>query len=187
MKLPCGAWPEGIAWCGRELPHGLTPILLEEPGEILSDLSLVIHSRSMANPGNILGLRPKGVTLREVAEALGLYPLEAFEFVQAGLAYTAGRLHGPVAEKKSPRPRHVSGPQLAEGLRDYGHAAYGLMARAVLAKWGIRSTLDFGKIVFAMVDAGFLRKQPEDSLEDFRDVYDFDRDFDATYHIQSKL
>lgn len=142
---------------------------------------------AMANPGNTVDLRRNQKSLRDVVDALGLYPLEAFEFVQAGLAFTASQIHGPAAEKKASTPRHVSGRQLAVGLRDYAHAAYGLMARPVLAKWGIHSTLDFGRIVFAMVEAGFLRKQQEDSLEDFRDVYDFKSDFDAAYHIQSKL
>jgi uncharacterized repeat protein (TIGR04138 family) len=139
----------------------------------------------MSQQGKTITNHP-GVSLREIAQTHGSYPLEAYEFVQAGLAFTAGRVHGAGAAK-TVKPRHVSGAQLAAGLRDYALANWGLLARTVLAKWGIRSTTDFGRIVFNMVDAGFLRKQPEDALDDFRDVYDFERDFETGYRMSSKL
>jgi uncharacterized repeat protein (TIGR04138 family) len=74
--------------------------------------------------------------------------------------------------------RHVGGQELCWGLRDYALEKWGLMARAVLKHWGIRSTLDFGQIVFAMVASGFMQKQPGDSIDDFRDVFDFREAFD---------
>lgn len=39
--------------------------------------------------------------------------------------------------------------------------------------------MDFGKIVFAMVESGIMHKTPEDNIEDFRDVFDFDEAFTA--------
>ena len=48
-----------------------------------------------------------------------------------------------------------------------------MLARAVLARWNIRNTIDFGQMVYLLVDNGFMRKTDEDSIEDFRDVYDF--------------
>ena len=59
-----------------------------------------------------------------------------------------------------------------------------LLARAVLATWGIRSTDDFGRIVFAMIDAGLLQKQPDDTIADFADVFDFRTAFEAAYTIR---
>jgi len=50
-------------------------------------------------------------------------------------------------------------------------------ARDVLRHWRVRSTEDFGKIVFAMVDAGFVRKSDEDSMRDFIGVYTFEEAF----------
>jgi len=50
---------------------------------------------------------------------------------------------------------------------------WGMLAPVVLAEWNITSTLDFGRLVIHMVERGMLGSKPEDSLEDFRDVYDF--------------
>jgi len=68
--------------------------------------------------------------------------------------------------------RHVTGTNLCHTLRRLASDRWGLMARTVLASWNITRTLDFGRIVFEMVDKGHLSKKPEDSLEDFDDVYD---------------
>ena len=73
---------------------------------------------------------------------------------------------------------HVSGQQLCMGLRSLAMEKYGLLAPTVLRGWGVRSTEDFGKIVYAMVDAGLLRTSENDSMDDFRGVYDFDEAFD---------
>jgi uncharacterized repeat protein (TIGR04138 family) len=73
--------------------------------------------------------------------------------------------------------RHVTGQQLCVGLRDFAIRRYGMMAPAVLRAWNLRSTDDFGRIVFAMIDHGLMSKTAEDSLEDFRSVFDFDEAF----------
>lgn len=96
------------------------------------------------------------------------YKFEAYSFVMAGLHFTVARL---------PKPRHVTGRELAEGLRDYALDQFGPMARTVLEYWGIQSTLDFGKIVFLLIEVELLRRTEEDSVDDFKDVYDFDEAF----------
>lgn len=75
--------------------------------------------------------------------------------------------------------RHVSGQELCLGLRSLAVEKYGLLARTVLRGWGVSTTEDFGKIVYAMVDTGLLRTSDRDSLEDFRGVYEFDEAFDG--------
>jgi uncharacterized repeat protein (TIGR04138 family) len=80
----------------------------------------------------------------------------------------------------------VTGQQLCHALRDYALTRWGMMARAVLRRWGINQTLDFGRIVFTMVKAGLLRTTEGDTLEDFRDVFDF-ATFDAGYRIECKI
>ena len=40
--------------------------------------------------------------------------------------------------------------------------------------WGINRTEDWGNIVFNLIDAGLMSKTDNDSLDDFRDVYDMD-------------
>ncbi len=121
-------------------------------------------------------------SLEQLAEAVGTYAVDAFYFVQQGLAQTSGTVHG----KRGKDPcRHISGQQLAEGLRDLAVANWGFLARTVLERWGIYSTLDFGRIVYAMIDAGIMARTDEDSLEDFRGVYDFRSAFDRGYRIGS--
>ena len=78
---------------------------------------------------------------------------------------------------------HVSGQDLCWGLRDYAQQRWGRIARTVLMGWGIEETFDFGRIVFAMIDDDFMQKQPSDSIEDFRDVFDFAEAFDEGYTI----
>ena len=70
--------------------------------------------------------------------------------------------------------RHVSGRDLCWALRDYAMQRWGLLARVVLESWGIRRTQDFGRIVFGYIDFDLMRKQDDDRLDDFDDVYTFD-------------
>ncbi len=114
------------------------------------------------------------------AKAGGQFPPEAFQFVRDGLSHTVGMVHGQDADEMAmDDSRHVDGQQLCLGLRDYAVERYGKLAKAVLGKWGIRETADFGRIVFAMIEVGLMRKTEEDSLEDFVDVFDFDEAFDT--------
>ncbi len=74
--------------------------------------------------------------------------------------------------------RHVSGEDLCWGLRDLALRQWGPMASVVLRSWGIRSTMDFGRMVFALVENGLLQKQPGDRMDDFKEVFDFDAALD---------
>lgn len=76
-------------------------------------------------------------------------------------------------------PRHISGRELALGVRDLAIERFGPLARTVLEHWGIRSTTDVGALVFALVECGILIKQEEDRPEDFKDVFDFDEAFET--------
>ena len=78
-------------------------------------------------------------------------------------------------------PRHITGRELAQGVRDLALERFGPMARTVLEHWGIHTTDDLGEIVFALVDCGILIKQDDDRREDFRDIYDFEETFEQDY------
>ena len=113
--------------------------------------------------------------MRELA---GPFPREAFQFVRDGLAHAVEMTHGEgQLGDETDESKHVSGQQLCLGLRDYAIEKYGRLARTVLDHWGLRSTDDFGRIVFAMVEVGLMRKTDEDTPEDFANVYDFDEAF----------
>ncbi len=77
--------------------------------------------------------------------------------------------------------RHVSGEELAWACRDFAIEQYGLLALDVLAYWGVRSTEDFGRMVFTLVDIGLLVTQPGDEQMDFREVFDFADAFGGDY------
>lgn len=78
--------------------------------------------------------------------------------------------------------RHVSGRELCWSLRDYALKRWGLLAKVVLSTWNIQKTLDFGNIVFGFIDFDLMRKQDEDRLSDFDDVYNFDEAFDQPWN-----
>ena len=79
--------------------------------------------------------------------------------------------------------RHVTGQQLCEAIREYALHQYGYMAKDVLGNWGIKGTGDFGEIVFNLIRIEQMRKTPQDRLEDFQDVYDFDAAFRKDFKI----
>jgi len=84
-------------------------------------------------------------------------------------------------------PRHITGHELAEGVRGLAIERYGPMARSVLQHWGIHRTDDLGDVVFALVEQGVLIKQEEDSREDFADIFDFEEAFDRDYPWEARL
>ena len=100
------------------------------------------------------------------------YPMEAFDFVRRGLGFTAESVHGQ-RELAAHEEQHVSGRELCLGLRDFAIRQYGYMAPTVLASWSIRRTSDFGRIVFDLVEAGFMSKTDRDTPDEFIGVYDF--------------
>lgn len=116
-------------------------------------------------------------SLAEVVEIVAAYPEDAYRFVQLGLNHTVHSIHGDETDPK--KCRHISGQELSQGLRDFALEQYGMLARTVLSRWNITSTYDFGRIVFALVEHGFMSKTDEDTIEDFRNVYDFRVAFDV--------
>ena len=136
-------------------------------------------------------------SLKDVVRELDLYPIEAFRFVQEGLSHIVREMHvqptgssaGGAAGASgggTEVARHITGQQLCEGLRQYALVQWGLLARTVLQRWNITCTLDFGRIVFALVEAGHMQKTDEDTIEDFRNVYDFRTAFERGYRIEHK-
>lgn len=96
------------------------------------------------------------------------YKPDAYEFVLQGLNFTQNKLK---------KQAHVTGKELALGLRDYAIEEYGALAQRVLSHWGINQTQDFGEIVFSMIEKKLLSKSDEDYLADFNSVYDFNQTF----------
>ncbi len=114
-----------------------------------------------------------------IADQSSCYPPAAFQFVADGLSYTAGRAAGQqfAADLPSAETSHVTGQQLSIGLREFAIDRFGMLAPCVLRHWNIVRTEDFGRIVYALIQEGRLHKSPDDSIEDFNSVFDFDEAF----------
>jgi uncharacterized repeat protein (TIGR04138 family) len=125
-----------------------------------------------------MSTQTKELNWKKIMNAAGPYPMEAFTFVREGLTFTSQRVHGN-AENLPEVDRHISGQQLCLGLRDFAIEQYGLMAPIVLSHWRINRTEDFGRIVFAMIAEGLMSKTADDTMEDFRAVFDFEEAFSA--------
>lgn len=101
------------------------------------------------------------------------FPPQAFAFLRDALEHTSVKVHGPEPDEAPRENRHVTGAQLCVGFRELAVAQFGRLAPVVMAHWRITRTEDIGAIVFALIDAGLLRKTEEDRIEDFQGVYDF--------------
>lgn len=110
----------------------------------------------------------RGLILRDPRYTVGAYC-----FVQDSLSFAVNWLDKP---DKGPN-RHVSGQELLEGMRVYAIKEFGPLAKRVLNEHGIFECLDFGHIVFNLVEVGLLGKTDEDSIEDFSEGFDFDEAF----------
>jgi uncharacterized repeat protein (TIGR04138 family) len=100
------------------------------------------------------------------------YHEAAYIFVLAALNHVLERLT---------EPRHITGRELVEGVRDLALERFGPMARTVVEHWGIQQTEDIGELVFALVECNVLIKQDEDTRADFVNVFDFDEAFELHY------
>ena len=128
------------------------------------------------------------------------YPLAAYGFVYDALQYAQEVLGfgaevaseedsdegspsaaGGEATDQVVRERHVTGQELCEAARRLAIDQFGLMAKSVLNHWGIRSTDDFGEMVWNLIDLGVFGCTPSDRREDFHSVYSFHDAFVAPY------
>lgn len=120
------------------------------------------------------------INWKALSEASGGFPPAAFDFVREGLQHTVEHVHGEMDINEfdpEDESRHVGGADLCLGLRDLAIRRYGMLAKTVLGRWNVRETADFGRIVFAMIEAGLLRKTEQDAFDDFVGVFDFDEAF----------
>ncbi len=101
------------------------------------------------------------------------YKEEAYGFVMESLSYT---------QKKFRSPRHVTGEEILDGMKEMVLEKFGPLAMTVLEHWGIHSTEDFGNIVFNLVEHKVLSKTEEDNIEKFRNAYDFEEVFKSGYN-----
>ena len=101
------------------------------------------------------------------------YSRDAYVFLRDALDFTTKQQK----KVKGAPIRHVAGPELLEGVRQYALKEFGPMVITVFSYWGVRCCEDIGHMVFNLIGAGIFGKTEEDSIEDFKSVYDFQNAF----------
>ena len=101
------------------------------------------------------------------------YQRDGYIFLRDALDFTTKQQK----KVKGVSVRHVSGPELLDGVRQYALKEFGPMVMTVFDSWGIRCSEDIGHMVFNLIGAGVFGKTEQDSIEDFKNVYDFEEAF----------
>src|ERR1051325_7780236 len=101
------------------------------------------------------------------------YQRDAYAFLRDALDFTTKQQK----KIKGVSVRHVTGPELLDGVRHYALKEFGPLVMTVFDNWGIHSCEDIGNMVFNLIGAGIFGKTEEDSIEDFKNVYDFGEAF----------
>ena len=111
------------------------------------------------------------------------YQREAYVFLRDALDFTTKQQK----KIKGATLRHVAGPELLDGVRQYALKEFGPMALGVFSYWGIHSCEDIGRMVFNLIAAGIFGKTDEDSMDDFKSVYDFQEAFVKPFKPKSAI
>ncbi len=120
------------------------------------------------------------------------FSLETYRFVNEALEYAQRLGFGKEAATENRDgavdaeevANHVTGQDLSRAAKDWAVLQYGMMAKTVLARLGLRKTRDFGDAVYNMIEVGLMSKTPEDSVEDFDDVFDLGAELDRAFAFQ---
>jgi uncharacterized repeat protein (TIGR04138 family) len=119
----------------------------------------------------------------DFAEIVGLickedprFDRKAYDFIRLGLDNAVKELKKKDSTRAT-RSRHVSGPELIEGLRVYALDQFWPLAKTVLNSWGVKRCSDFGDMVFNLIEYNVFSKTENDRREDFPDLYSFDEAF----------
>ena len=97
------------------------------------------------------------------------YQRDAYVFLRDALDFTTKQQK----KVKGASVRHVAGPELLEGVRQYALKEFGPMVTTVFGYWGLKNTEDVGNMVFNLIGSGIFGKTEEDSINDFKNIFDF--------------
>ena len=114
-------------------------------------------------------------SLEQITKEDSRYNPSVIRFVYEGL--------GQTVQNVTTIPPHVNGQTLCEGLKKLAVDRWGRLAMLVLNSWGVKTTRDFGEIVFLLVKNGWMQKEPNDCIEDFDEVYEFTDAFKRNFEI----
>jgi uncharacterized repeat protein (TIGR04138 family) len=112
--------------------------------------------------------------VRRICERDKRFVPALYFFVRHGLDYLVKKRAEESQQAAGTPHQHISGRQLLEGLREYALSEYGPAAYALLTRWGIQKSSDFGDIVFSLIAENMLGKSPNDRREDFDNGFDLE-------------
>src|SRR5438105_13363115 len=92
------------------------------------------------------------------------YQREAYVFLRDALDFTTKQQK----KIKGATVRHVAGPELLEGVRQYALQEFGPMVMTVFSSGGIHCCEDIGHMDVHLIEAAIFGKTEEGSLEDFK-------------------
>ncbi len=107
----------------------------------------------------------------------------AYFFLKDALDFTLKR----IAESNNGQARHVTGPELLAGYRDFALEQFGPMASTLMNEWSVRKCQDVGDMVFHLIEEQVFGKQDTDKREDFSEVFDFEASLVTPFLPKSKL
>ena len=102
--------------------------------------------------------------IEQLSSTTGAFPVEAYLLVFDALNKCL------LAHKKT-RLEPISALELSQAMAEILRDGFGPFASHLLQKWGIRSTNDFGRLVYELVDAGLLALNEGDTIEDFNELF----------------
>src|SRR3989304_2612884 len=111
--------------------------------------------------------------LQRIIDKDSRYSVQSYQFIFEALDFTASRL-GKKYNSSREEERHVSGQELSEGIRQYALRKFGFMTRTVFELWGI-------------TNSGLMGKTESDSLDDFKDLYDFQTEFEDKFKFDGNF
>ena len=121
-------------------------------------------------------------SLEVIASEDARYNVMALKFVYEGLGETIQRIREEQADQYE--KQHISGGELSKGLAKLALARWGRLTRVVLEHWGVKTTRDFGEIVYLMIKHHWMTSQTSDRIEDFDNVYDFKTAFEDQFKFE---
>lgn len=98
---------------------------------------------------------------------------DAYLFLKESLDFTVNR----AKEENDGQNRHVTGPELLTGFREFVLEQFGPMGFTLLREWGIHQCSDVGEMVFLLIGEQVFGKQDSDTIDDFGNIYSFQEAF----------
>jgi uncharacterized repeat protein (TIGR04138 family) len=161
-----------------ESPHPIAELLRQDKRFKFEAYAFVFEALNYAH--EVLGMGKSGPTGSEEAPRRG----KAARSGKTSGRKSAASGKSESAEDDENAERHLTGQELCEAIRVYALEQFGYMAKCVLNSWGVKTTGDFGEIVFNLIRIGQMRKTNQDRREDFDDVFDFEAGLRQSFQIK---